>query len=475
MNVDPSLIVSCSASMACTTTHAIVMSLIMFLALMGGFAYTTWLERRLVSRFQHRVGPNRAGPFGLLQPIADGVKLIFKEDVMPSEADKAVYFISPLLKSVPALVVLAVVPFGPPLLIPWFNGLWYEVPMTITDINVGVLWLLAITSIGTYGVVLAGWSSGNKYSMFGGLRSSAQMISYELSMGLGLLVPVMIVGSMSIMDIIEGQAGPPVLGWFFFQNPLAAVVFMTALLAEVNRSPFDMPEAESELVGGYHTEYSGMKFALFFAAEYVGMIAVSVIAASMYFGGYLWPIPGVSQFPILGPINLIFKVVLFLSGMVWIRATVPRFRYDRLMAFGWKALFPLALLSVIWSAVVLVVSDYTGNALVYGIVSGFVLAVAALFFLIRSWRSSHARVYNPDMTDARDSVGWAALQAAGAVVAAPFAAYDWAQEQRGGFDGFLDATRKENEERQARKAAEQAAASADAAVAETVEEPSADE
>lgn len=459
MTVDPSLIVSCSASMGCMTTHAILMGFLMFAVLMGGFAYTTYLERRLVARFQHRVGPNRAGPFGLLQPIADGIKLMVKEDVMPSQADKVVYFIAPLLKSIPALVVLAVVPLGPPILVPWFNGLWYEVYLGVADINVGLLWLLAVTSIGTYGIVLAGWSSANKYSMIGGIRASAQMISYELSMGLSMMIPVMIVGSLSIVDIVEGQVNATplagFLGWFVWQNPLAAAVLMIALLAETNRAPFDMPEAESELVGGYNTEYSGMKFALFFAAEYVGMIAVSAIASSLYFGGYFWPLP-ISWSPLFGPVNLLIKIVLLLSGMVWVRATLPRIRYDRLMAFGWKVLFPLALVAVAFSATVIVLFEASANAGLVSAVAGIIFSVIILLLLIQSWNRARMEPAGIDVTDSRGGIGWAVVQGVGAVVAAPFAAFDWVKENTGGFEGFWDATRAENEAIRARREAEQA-------------------
>ncbi|MBN2470146.1 MAG: NADH-quinone oxidoreductase subunit NuoH [Anaerolineae bacterium] len=447
--IDPSLIVSCSASAVCSTTHAIVMSLLVFLVLMGGFAYTTWLERRLVGRFQNRLGPNRAGPFGLLQPIADGIKLMVKEDVTPAEADKVLFWVAPVLKSVPALIVLGVVPLGPPILIPWFNGLWYEIPLGIADVNVGVLWLLAITSLGTYGVVLAGWASGSKYSMLGGLRSSAQMISYELSLGLSMMVPIMLAGSMSMSNIIESQADPSfTLGWFLWQNPLAAFVLMVALLAEVNRSPFDMPEAEAELVGGYHTEYSGMKFALFFAAEYIGMIAVSMIAASLFFGGYHWPLP-VTLTPLFGPVNMILKIILFLSGMVWVRATLPRIRYDRLMAFGWKVMFPLALLAVVWSAVVLVLAESAPGSQVYTALAGILFGLLVLGLLTQGWRRSRDIPARPDMTDSRSGLGWVIVQGIGALIAAPFALYDWLMKQRGGFEGFWDETRRQEAARQA--------------------------
>jgi NADH-quinone oxidoreductase subunit H len=285
---------------------------------------------------------------GLLQPLADAIKLIFKEDIMPSGADVWVYRAAPILKAVPALIVLAVIPLGPNLLIPWFDGFWYSVPLGLADPNVGVLWLLAITSIGTYGVTLAGWASNNKYSMIGGLRATAQMLSYELSLGLTMAVPILIVGSMSLGDIIHGQAY--IYQWFIFQNPLAAAILFIALLAEISRSPFDLPEAEQELTQGYMTEYSGMKFALFMMAEYLGMIAISVIVSALYLGGYNDGFGLVDQLPFLGPIVLIGKVVLLLIGMIWVRATVPRIRYDRLMAFGWKVLLPLAVVNLLVTA-----------------------------------------------------------------------------------------------------------------------------
>jgi NADH-quinone oxidoreductase subunit H len=318
------------------------------------------LERRFLGFIQSRVGPNRAGPQGLLQPVADGIKLIFKEDVTPASAQKVVFWLAPVIKLVPSLLVVAVIPFGPPVAIPWFNGKWYRMAQGLADVNVGVLWVLGITSIGIYGIVLAGWSSNNKYAMLGGLRSSAQMISYELSMGLAVVVPVLLAGSMSIGDIINAQNQTPILGWYVFQNPLAAMILMVALLAEVNRAPFDMPEAEQELTAGYHAEYSGMKFAMFFLAEYVSMIAVSLIGAAMYFGGYHFLF--VDQAPLLGPVVLTVKVIMLLVVMIWVRGTLPRIRYDRLMAFGWKVMLPLALVAVAWSSVTVVLSDELSSA-----------------------------------------------------------------------------------------------------------------
>lgn len=326
--------------------QAVVKSVIILLIMTGGFAYLTLFERKVLARIQVRIGPNRAGPWGILQPVADGIKLIFKEELIPANADKITFVLAPIITVIPALVITAVMPWGPTL--PLFG---YNIPLSVADVNVGVLYILAVASISVYGIVLAGWSSNNKYAMLGGLRSSAQMISYELALGLAFLAPVMIVGSMSLTEIVEAQREM----WFVVYQPLAALIFFIAVLAEVNRAPFDMPEAEQELTAGYHTEYSGMKFALFFMAEYIKMIAVSAIAATLFFGGYLGPF--IDQIPALGPVYLLLKVVLLLFVMVWVRATLPRIRYDRLMAFGWKLLFPLALANAMVTAIVIVVLD----------------------------------------------------------------------------------------------------------------------
>ncbi len=372
-NIDPKLIVECSTNGTCSLVHAIVFTLILFISLLTGFAYGALLERKLLAYIQSRVGPNRVGPFGLLQPVAEGLKLIFKEDIVPSGADKVVFWLAPAMKTIPALLVVAVVPLGPKLLIPWFDGNWYRVALNLADVNVGVLYILAFLSLGTYGIALAGWSSNNKYAMMGGLRATAQMISYELSMGLTMAVPILIAGSMSMGHIIDAQSNPPILGWFIFQNPLSAVILLIALFAETNRAPFDLPEADTELVAGYMTEYSGMKFALFFMAEYISMLAVSIIFVSLYLGGYHFFL--VDQVPILGPIVLAAKVLAVLVLMIWVRATVPRMRYDRLMQFGWKVMMPLALLGVGWSAMALIVGDALNSPLAY-------LGLSALFLVI---------------------------------------------------------------------------------------------
>ena len=323
-----------------------IKSIILLLVMTGGFAYLTLFERRVLARLQVRIGPNRAGPFGIFQPIADGIKLIFKEELIPASANKLIFILAPIITVFPALVITAVIPWGESI-----NLFGRQVSLYIANIDVGVLYVVAVASIAVYGITLAGWSSNNKYAMMGGLRATAQMISYELALGLALVTPMMLAGSMRVMDIIHAQKELGWVLWLVFQ-PLGPIIFLISSVAEVNRAPFDMPEAEQELTAGYHTEYSGMKFALFFMAEYIKMIAVSMIGATLFFGGFLGPF--VDQFPWLGPIYLFLKVILLLFGMVWLRATSPRIRYDRLMAFGWKVLLPLALLNVLITAVIIV-------------------------------------------------------------------------------------------------------------------------
>jgi NADH-quinone oxidoreductase subunit H len=378
--------------------HAIFTSLLLFFVLLTAFAYTTLLERRFLAALQARIGPNRAGPWGLLQPVADGVKLIFKEDLTPLQAEKIIFWLAPVIRTVPALLIVAVIPLGPKISIPWFDGKWYRVEQGLVDLNVGVLWLLAITSIGVYGVVLAGWSSNNKYSMLGGLRSSAQMISYELSMGAAIVVPILLAGSLSVGDIIDAQNKVPILGWYVFQNPLGAAILLIALLAEVNRAPFDLPEAEQELAAGYHTEYSGMKFAMFYMAEYISMINVSLVGTAMYFGGYHFFF--IDKLPLLGPLVYGIKVFLLLMGMIWVRATLPRIRYDRLMSLGWKIMLPLALVAVAWSAFAVLIADAigTGAYAVLSIVAIVVTVIGAARWLNRTGgnepldRSAHVQL-----------------------------------------------------------------------------------
>ncbi len=327
----------------------IIKSGIILIGMTAGFAYVTYYERKALARIQTRIGPNRAGPFGILQPVADGIKLIFKEEFVPARADKFLFILSPVITVVPALIITAVVPWGRQLTV-----FGYTFNLYLANVNVAILYLSAVASISVYGIVLAGWSSNNKYAMMGGLRSTAQMISYELALGLSFVSVTLLAGSMSLVDIVEAQGAHGFLGWIVWNlsQPLGFIIFLIAGMAETNRAPFDMPEAEQELTAGYHTEYSGMKFALFFMAEYIKIIAMSMIASTLFLGGYLGPF--VSQFPWLGPIYLFIKTVIMVFVFIWVRATFPRFRYDRLMAFGWKVLLPLSLLNVFIASVITV-------------------------------------------------------------------------------------------------------------------------
>jgi NADH-quinone oxidoreductase subunit H len=326
---------------AATIWEAVIKSIILILGLTLGFAYVTLYERKVLARMQARIGPNRAGWKGILQPIADALKLIFKEDLIPDKADKIIFVLAPVITVIPALIITAVVPWGPDVTL--FGR---TISLSIADINLAVLYILTVTSISVYGITLAGWSSNNKYATLGGLRATAQMISYELALAMAMLGPVLLAGSMSLKDIADAQKNV----WFIVYQPLGALIYMIATIAEVNRAPFDMPEAEQELTAGYHVEYSGMKFALFFMAEYIKMIAISMIGATLFLGGFQGP--WVSTYPWLGPIYLFVKVTILLFGLIWIRATWPRIRYDRLMAFGWKILFPLSVLNLFVTAVV---------------------------------------------------------------------------------------------------------------------------
>ena len=325
----------------------VIKSVILVMVLLTGFAYLTWYERKILSRMQIRIGPNRAGIFGLLQPIADAVKLIFKEELIPDQAEKILFILAPIVTVVPAVVITATVPWGPDI-----TAFGRTIHMYIANIDVGVLYVTAIASIAVYGIVLAGWSSNNKYAMLGGLRSTAQMVSYELALGLSFVAVILLAGSMNMIQIVEAQKNV----WFAVLQPTGAVVFLIATLAELNRAPFDMPEAEQELTAGYHVEYSGMKFALFFMAEYTKMIAISAISATIFFGGYreFWFLKdtflSVDKIALLGPVYMFLKIIVLLFGMIWARATLPRIRYDRLMSFGWKAMLPLSLAVVLVSA-----------------------------------------------------------------------------------------------------------------------------
>jgi NADH-quinone oxidoreductase subunit H len=370
-----------------------IKALVVIFALLTGFAYLTWYERRALARIQSRIGPNRAGPFGLLQPIADAVKLIFKEELTPGRADRIIFYWAPIITLVPSIIIAAVIPWGTS-----FTAFGRNITLYLADINVGVLYLMSIASIAVYGIVLAGWSSNNKYAMLGGLRSSAQMISYELALGLSFVTAIILANSMSLLDIVNAQKSLVHIGsvtlpfpmWFVFVQPVGAVIFWIATLAEVNRAPFDMPEAEQELTAGYHSEYSGMKFALFFMAEYQKMIVICAIAATLYFGGFLGPF--VDRYPLLGPLYLLIKVVLLLFGMIWVRATWPRIRYDRLMSFGWKVMLPLSLAITFITATGIVFADQFHNQLYFWAIP-FVSILIGLFTVVMIYRELRRKAY----------------------------------------------------------------------------------
>lgn len=299
---------------------------IMLFVLMTGAAYLTWYERKLISRFQIRYGPNRAGIYGLLQPAADGIKAIFKEEIIPNHVDKVIYLLGPALALIPAIVIWAVIPIAK------------ETP-AIADVNIGFLWILAIAGVESYGIILAGWSSNNNYSLLGALRSSAQMISYELPMGVFLASVLMLAGSFSLVELVQNPRPWWEWIWLWAMFPF----FFICILAETNRAPFDLPETENELVAGYQTEYGGMKFSLFMIAEYINMITTSTIMASIFFGGWKLPFGILQDVVILGPFVLLAKVLVLLFLFVWVRASIGRPRYDQLMSFTWKFLLPLSL------------------------------------------------------------------------------------------------------------------------------------
>jgi NADH-quinone oxidoreductase subunit H len=318
---------------------------LVLVVLLTSIAYAVWLERKVVARIQSRWGPYLVGPHGLLQPLADGLKFLFKEDIEPREVDRFLYYLAPFVAFTMAFASIAVIPFGESITI---SG--HKINFQITDLNVGVLFILAVTSLGVYGIVLAGWSSNSKFPLFGGLRSSAQMISYELSLGLAVVGVVLIAGSLSLREIVEQQHGL----WNILRQPLGFLLYFTAAIAETNRTPFDLPEAESELVGGFHTEYSSFKFAMFFMAEYANIVTVSCLATLLFFGGWLGPVFGPPALRALLPVLwFCLKVFCFLFVYIWIRGTLPRFRYDQLMSFGWRVLLPVALVNVLATSFVI--------------------------------------------------------------------------------------------------------------------------
>jgi NADH-quinone oxidoreductase subunit H len=330
---------------------SVIKSAIILLVLLTAVAYSVWLERKVVGRMQNRWGPTRVGPFGLLQPAADGLKFLFKEDLTPPHVYKPLFLAAPMIAVIFALTSIAVIPFGNYVTI---SG--YSIPLQITDVNIGLLLILGVTSLGVYGVALAGWSSNNKYSLLGGLRASAQMVSYEIALGLSLVGILIQSGSFSLRSIVDAQAGHFwgfVPRWNIFHGQFVGFfIYLMAAYAETNRIPFDLPEAETELVAGYHTEYSSMKFAMFFMAEYANMITVGCLATLLFFGGWHGPLFGPAILQALLPVFwFAAKVFCFIFLYIWVRGTLPRFRYDQLMSFGWKFLLPLAIANLVATAV----------------------------------------------------------------------------------------------------------------------------
>jgi NADH-quinone oxidoreductase subunit H len=318
----------------------VIKILIVITVLLLGVAYMTWLERKVIGHMQVRLGPTHVGWKGLLQPIADGLKLVAKEDIVPDMVDKPVYIIAPLLSLIPALSAFAVIPFADK-----FTLFGYQIQPYITDVNIGLLYVLALSSVGTYGLIMSGWASNSKYALLGSLRSSAQVISYETAMGLSLIGPILLAGTVSLKGITEAQANGM---WFIVPQIVAFVVYLISAIAETNRAPFDLPEAETELVAGFHVEYSSMKFAMFFLAEYSNMYVVSSIAAIVFLGGWNGPVlPGFVWF--------VLKVLFFMFFYLWLRATLPRLRFDQLMALGWKILIPIALANIVITSIVVYV------------------------------------------------------------------------------------------------------------------------
>ncbi|MDE0317090.1 MAG: NADH-quinone oxidoreductase subunit NuoH [Candidatus Poribacteria bacterium] len=375
---------------------SIVKILIVAHLLIIGVMAMIWSERRVSGWMQDRLGPNRVGPQGLLQPIADGIKFLFKEDLIPNHVDKPLYVLAPAMLLVPAMIIVAVVPFGSSMTIAG-----YEIPLQIADLNIGILYILAITSLGVYGVVIGAWASNNKYSLLGGLRSSAQMISYELTLGLAIIGVLMLSESLKLREIAEGQGANP-WEWNFLIHFPAFLAFTTAVFAETNRLPFDLAEAEQELVAGYHTEYSSMKFAIFFMAEYMSMIVGSAVVVTLFLGG--WHFFGLENIGgegsvLAGLISFaIFfvKTGIFLFVFIWVRWTLPRFRYDQLMNFGWKFLLPVALSSIVVTGTLYIITK--GNRLWIGVgnvVAAFIVVAIVAGMLAMDNNSKSAAQNTP--------------------------------------------------------------------------------
>jgi len=318
-------------------------------ATLVGVTYMVLLERKVIAWAQSRLGPMRVGPYGVLQPVADAIKLMIKEDITPVRADKWVFTVAPIISMVPALIVYAVIPFGPTI-----HLFGRPVSLFIADVNVGLLYIVSVASVGVYGIILAGYASNSKYPLLASLRASAQLISYEVAVTLTLVSVILMAGTLSMVGIVNAQYNSRL--WFAFVQPVAFVIFFIGGLAETNRAPFDLPEAEQELTGGFHTEYSGMRFALFFLAEYANMIVVSSVATTLFFGGWLRPFPNIAFLHFLDIVPswawFLIKSFVFLYIFVWVRATLPRYRYDQLMRLGWKMLIPLAIANLVVTGII---------------------------------------------------------------------------------------------------------------------------
>ena len=379
------------------TWLVIVKAVLIFVILVLLTLFNIWWERRVVARMQHRIGPNRNGPFGLLQSLADGVKLALKEDIVPKAADKLVFIIAPVIAVIPAFVTFSVIPFGPVVDVPFTD---LETPLQLTDMPVAVIFVMAIASIGIYGIVLGGWSSGSTYSLLGGLRSSAQMISYEVAMGLALVAVFLHAGSMSTSEIVNAQKDV----WFAFTLIPSFIIYVIAMIGETNRAPFDLPEAEGELVGGFHTEYSSLKFALFFLAEYINMATVSALATTLFLGGWRapWPISiwdGANEgyWPFVWFMG---KVLFFIFIFIWLRGSLPRLRYDQFMRFGWKWLIPASIVWIIAVATIRVIDLEGGFDRTWLIIAAIVLAVLLLVLLFVEDKEKPAEELEPEPFDA---------------------------------------------------------------------------
>ncbi len=337
----------------------ILLVFVLFLVSLGIAAYSTFSERKIAAFIQDRLGPNRAGPFGILQPIADGIKMIMKEEIIPLTSNRILFVAGPAITMITALMTSAVIPFGPDITI---NGT--KVPLQVADINIGILYVMGVVSLGVYGIMIGGWASNNKFALLGAVRASTQMISYELAMGMSIIAIIMTSGSLSLGDIVAAQHGSAGMNWNVLIQPLGFIIFLICAFAECNRTPFDLPESETELVGGYHTEYSSMKLGFYLFAEYVNMFISSAVITCLYFGGYNFPFMdvvaqsmGEIPFVILCVLVFFTKIIFFIFFFMWVRWTIPRFRFDQLMNLGWKVLLPLSVLNMLATGTIIILNQ----------------------------------------------------------------------------------------------------------------------